>query len=238
MSLQASTAQEREQLDMEFKSFNTDYKKRDMLIAEQKALIDERNKTIKGLRERVKELERQVEHNALVHAKQVRDLNAKCDAQAKQIAQLTLHAHQHHNRSSMPPMPMNSSPLSIGELAQHASSTNVVHSSTLASGGGAGFKLNSKLAAARSIANLPHVDETSVGGENNAGAPRETHHRAIRVKKLSKARSLKKLNNNNNNNDNANMTSTSVAAASANPGGLFIFRKPSIYRFCFDLFFK
>ena len=83
-----------EEFDQKFKSFNNEYKKKDALIQEQKKLIDERNKNLKSLQERVKQLEGKLESES--HSKDgvIKQLKQQLEAQSDQIALLTYQLHQ------------------------------------------------------------------------------------------------------------------------------------------------
>lgn len=100
LSMQASTAQEKEEFDMKFKSFNSEYKKRDALIAEQKNLIEERNKNIKTLQDRVKSLEKKLELETSSKDKQIKELKALIDSQSVQIANLTFQLNHSNGKTA------------------------------------------------------------------------------------------------------------------------------------------
>ena len=93
LSLQASTAAEKDEFVKKYKSFNLEYKKKDALIREQKKLIDERNKFIKSLEERVKTLEKRYENETVCNENLTKQLKSQLDMQASQIANLTFQLH-------------------------------------------------------------------------------------------------------------------------------------------------
>lgn len=90
-----------EEFDQKFKSFNTEYKKKDALIQEQKKLIEERNRNLKALQERVKQLEQKLEEEASSKDHQTKHLKKQLELQSDQIAQLTYQLHQLNKTKSL-----------------------------------------------------------------------------------------------------------------------------------------
>ena len=82
-----------DEFDQKFKSYNVEYKKKDALIAEQKKLIDERNKNIKALLERIKTLEKKIETETDAKDQLIKKLTHQCEAQSGQLASLTYQLH-------------------------------------------------------------------------------------------------------------------------------------------------
>lgn len=90
-----------EEFDQKFKSFNTEYKRKDALIQEQKKLIDERNKNLKSLQERVRQLEQKLEDETTSKEHQIKQLKKQLELQSDQIAQLTYQLHHMNKTKSL-----------------------------------------------------------------------------------------------------------------------------------------
>lgn len=93
LSMRASTDIEKEEFDQKFKSFNLEYQKKDNLILDQQNLINERNKNIKNLTERVKALEKKLEQESNPKDLTIRQLKKELEAKGAQIAQLSYQLH-------------------------------------------------------------------------------------------------------------------------------------------------
>lgn len=87
-----------EEYEKKFKSFNSEYKKKDTLIAEQRKLIEERNRNVKSLEERVKSLERRLEVEAAGKDQIIDKMRQQLESQSLQIANLTFQMH-HLNKN-------------------------------------------------------------------------------------------------------------------------------------------
>ncbi len=101
--MRASTEIEREEFDKKFKSFNIEYLKKDTLINDQQMLISERNKNIKNLTERIKQLEKRLDVEAHPKDQVIKQLKKELEHKNAQIAHLTyqLHNASKANKSSI-----------------------------------------------------------------------------------------------------------------------------------------
>ena len=135
---------------MKFRSLNADYKKRDSLIAEQKVLIDERNKSIKALQERIKSLEKKLEIETSSKEKLIKDLKTQLDAQSNQLANLTFQlTHKQKSINAVSSSvnsfnnPTSSSALNENSVSMPKSNNNTNTNSSIQNYESSGYQLNS-----------------------------------------------------------------------------------------------
>lgn len=89
-----------EEYDKKFKKLNVDYKKRDDLINEQKKLIEDRNRSIKTLEERIRTLEKKYDADIASRENLLKQQKLQIDNQSLQIAKLTYQLHNLRNNRS------------------------------------------------------------------------------------------------------------------------------------------
>jgi hypothetical protein len=192
---------------LKFRSFNVEYKKRDLLIAEQKSLIEERNKNIKTLQERIKSLEKKLEIETNSRDKVIKDLKTQFDSQSSQLATLTFQLNHLNNKtkqslnqsSNMNNDVYHSSRLESNNIQNQINSARRVTSPKLS-------KTNTKLILKHSDSikeneNAHLVNSLSINVSNNENEISLNNFKQTKNKQLEKKSSL----NNSNEFENTNM---------------------------------
>lgn len=100
LSMRAATDVEEKEYDQKFKSFNAEYKKKDLLITDQQNLINERNKNIKNLTERIKTLEKKLDLDQSPKDLTIKQLKKELELKSAQIANLTYQLHNTNKSKS------------------------------------------------------------------------------------------------------------------------------------------
>ena len=82
-----------EEFEKKHKNFNVDLKRKDNIIEEQAKSLDEKNRSIKTLQDRVRTLEKRLEVDSKFKDEIIKQLKQQVDQQSGQIAQLTFQLH-------------------------------------------------------------------------------------------------------------------------------------------------